>query len=98
MSTVKSKSLTSKLIIEERIDGAYLHYTLMILGIVCAFCAMMALLTAVVGVVIPMGLSVVLAIPFALLYGIWKDKLVKHNAKRLLAELQIDAERVVRTD
>lgn len=98
MSTIKSKSLTSKLIIEERIDGAYLQYTLLILGIVGAYCGMMALLTATIGVAIPMGLSFVLAIPFALLYGIWKDKLVKHNAKRLLAELQIDAERVVRTD
>lgn len=96
MTVEKAKIKTAKLIAYERTEMTVFHYTLLCLGIGVAVVGTNILLSLAAATVLPIWASIVVAIPFAVLFGIWKNKIVEHGAKRMLEELQVEEGHVVR--
>ena len=96
MSTIKATVKTAKLIAEERVETTLFYYTMMIFGVVVAGIASMAAVGLSIAGVMPVWLGVVVTMPFVVLYGIWKNKISQHGAKRILDELKIAPETVIR--
>lgn len=96
MSVERAKVNTAKMIVSERLDSVCFNYFFATSVIVCGVLGTLALVTFVAGAAVPAWLAVVLSIPFGILYGVWKGKIVESGAKRMLEELQLEEGYVVR--
>lgn len=96
MSVEKAKVKTAELIIWERVEATVFFYTLMCVGVIVASLGSLILIGLFATQALPLWACIVLVIPFTVLYGIWKSKIIDHGTKRMLEELQIKPDAVIR--